>query len=121
MRHKIGDRQRVQHILKAIDEIDKYAGGLPAHIFFENSLIKSACVYQLQVMGEAANHITRGLKAQHQYVPWQDITGLRNIVVHEYWGVDFPQVWNIIKQDLPPLRENMQAILETLPAIEDAA
>lgn len=111
MRSSIGDKQRLLHILDAINEIDGFVGGLQAKIFFENNLIKSGTTFQLQVIGEAANHLSADLKKAYPDVDWKRMTGLRNIIAHFYWGTDYVQVWNIVKKDLPVLKETIQNIL----------
>jgi len=82
MQSSAGDKQRLLHILKAIDEIESYVGGLPAHTFFENSLIKSGCVFQLQIIGEAANHLSKELREANKEIEWKQIVGTRNIIAH---------------------------------------
>lgn len=114
MRSSIGDKQRLLHIRDAINEIDGFVGGLPAQVFFENTLIKSGTIFQLQIVGEAANYISWELKNQHIDIEWKKMTGIRNIIAHFYWGVDYVQVWNIVKKDLPVLKEKIENILAEL-------
>jgi uncharacterized protein with HEPN domain len=114
MQSKLGDKQRLLHILQAINEIDSFVGGLPATIFFENSLIKSGSVFQLQIIGEAANHLSKELTGKYSEIEWQQIVGTRNIIAHFYWGIDYVQVWEIIKTKLPQLKEEVTKILSEI-------
>ncbi|OLY91551.1 Uncharacterized conserved protein, contains HEPN domain [Cnuella takakiae] len=109
------DKQRLLHIRDAIKEIEHYVAGLTASVFFENSLIRSGCVFQLQIIGEAANHVSESLQLQHAEIEWRSMAGLRNIIVHAYWGIDYVQIWRIIKEDLPALKNNIDKILRSLP------
>jgi uncharacterized protein with HEPN domain len=79
---------------------------------FEGSLlIRSAAVHQLTIIGEAAAHLSPELRERHEYIPWSDIKGLRNIVVHNYFGTDWREIWSTINSDLPKLRQEIAGIL----------
>lgn len=99
MKSKLGDKQRVQHILQAIREIENYTAGLPSDAFFNNSLIKSASVFQLEIIGEAASRVTNETKERYKEIDWRGMISVRNIIAHVYWGIDFVQVWEIIKKN----------------------
>jgi uncharacterized protein with HEPN domain len=111
MRPKIGDQQRLQHILDAIRAIQNFVSGLRAETFFENELIQSGTVYQLQIIGEAAARLTDETKSEAPSTDWQGIIGLRNIIAHQYWGVDFVQIWNIVKIELPELKRTVEDLI----------
>lgn len=65
----------------------------------------------LEVIGEAARHIPKSVRARYTEVPWEEIVGMRNIVIHEYFGVDLKVIWKTVRQDLPPLRVALAKIL----------
>lgn len=100
MKGKIGDRQRLQHILKAIEEIEMYTNGTTLDIFTSNSMMRFASVKQLEIIGEACNLLTPDLKAHAPQIEWRKIIGLRNMLVHEYFGISTHLVWQIIQVDL---------------------
>jgi uncharacterized protein with HEPN domain len=97
MKSNIGDKTRLQHIFDAVTEVEKYIKGISFEKFIESSLHKAAVIKQLEVIGEAANHISNKTKRGNRNVDWTRITGLRNILVHEYFGIDYIVIWNIIK------------------------
>lgn len=88
MRGKTGDKVRLQHILAAILEIEKYLHDIEFSGFMENSMMRFACIKQLEIIGEASNHISDELKSKFTKIEWSQIIGMRNIFVHEYFGVD---------------------------------
>jgi uncharacterized protein with HEPN domain len=114
MQSSKADKQRLLHIRDAINEIESYVAGLPASAFFDTSIIKSACVFQLEVIGEAANHLSTELKNENAEIEWHQIVGVRNIIAHVYWGIDYTQVWDIIKNELPVLRKKIDELLHEL-------
>ena len=100
MKGKIGDKQRLIHILESIEEIEKYTAGQNLEIFMQNSMMKFASVKQIEIIGEAANHITEETKNKFSEIQWRQITGLRHVLVHEYFGIDSNLIWQIIKDDI---------------------
>lgn len=107
MKGKPGDYQRLLHILEAIDEIQLYTKNTALKTFLENSMMRFACIKQIEIIGEAANSITRETKAKFTGPEWKQIIGMRHILVHEYFGVDFDLVWQVIIDDLPALKEKI--------------
>lgn len=69
-------------------------------IFVNNSIMKFACIKQLEIIGEAANHISDAIKLKYPHVEWLQIFGLRNFLIHEYFGVDLKVVWEILQSDI---------------------
>lgn len=110
----LGDKARLKHILDAIDEIGSFVDGMGFEAFEQDSMLKSACIYQLSIIGEASNHLSNELKSENSSIEWGEIIGLRNIIIHKYFGVDEKVVWDIIHQDLPELKSQCQNILNGL-------
>ena len=88
MNGKIGDEQRLLHIKEAIQEIQNYTKDIDILEFKSNSMIRFASIKQIEVIGEAARYLTEETKSKFADVEWKEITGLRNILVHEYFGID---------------------------------
>jgi len=107
MRGKLGNKARLQHILDAIIEVENYLLNTNFSGFIENSMMKFACIKQLEIIGEASNYISEEIKSKFSTIEWAQIVGMRNIFVHEYFGVDSKIVWEIIKDDLPDLKEKV--------------
>jgi uncharacterized protein with HEPN domain len=82
--------------------------------FMENSMMRFACIKQLEIMGEAGNHISEETKAKFSEIEWPQIVGMRNVFVHEYFGVDINLVWEIIKSELPDLKIKIIKILSSI-------
>lgn len=114
MQSKLGDKVRLQHIYDAIIEIESYIIDIDSNKFSENSMMKFACVKQMEIIGEASNHISDEIKSKFLNIEWEQIIGMRNVFVHEYFGVDENLVWEIINNDLPELKEKIAFILESL-------
>lgn len=102
---------RVQHIPEAIKEVESYLEGIPHEAFLSNSEKRFATIKQIEIIGEACNHISSALKESHPEIEWRSINGFRNISIHEYFGVNFKLVWEIAKNDLPLLKGSFQKIL----------
>ena len=78
----------------------------------EKKLLQDGVIRQLEIIGEAARHISGELRAKYADVPWQDIIGMRNKLIHDYLGVDIELVWITASEDLPALRERIQVMME---------
>lgn len=102
---------RLRHILDACIEIGNYTEGVDFSEFESNSMMKLACVKQLEIIGEASNHLTDKIKQQYPEVKWKQIIGMRNVLVHEYFGIDNRIVWDIIKEDLPEFKSQVDYII----------
>lgn len=108
---RLGDEARLRHILDAIAEIKNYSDGLDFQAFWDNSLVKSGCAYQFGVIGEACSHLTTELRAENSGMPWRQLIGLRNIIMHQYFSVDYPIIWDIIQNELAFFETEFRAIL----------
>ena len=114
MKNNLGDRVRLQHIQDAILDIVSYTKGISFEEFEANSMILFASVKQLEIIGEAANNITKHFQTIYNEIEWRTIIGLRNLLVHEYFGIDKEIVWGIIKKDIPKLQKEVNRILEQI-------
>jgi len=105
------DEERLQDILEAIAQIEKYAIQGKEE-FQNNELVQIWIIYHLQIIGEASNNLSPKLIAQYPQIPWAEIIAFRNILVHEYFRIDFQAVWKIINRDLTDLKIQVANILE---------
>jgi len=110
MPDRLGDKNRVLHVLDAISAIQAYTQNIDLEEFKKNSMMQDACIRQLGVIGEACNRISDEVIDANQDVAWRQIIGLRNVVIHEYFGVDNQVVWNVIQHELSNLKEQMERI-----------
>jgi uncharacterized protein with HEPN domain len=104
------DRERLLDIQEAIERIEKYAAR-GRETFERDELIQVWILHNLQILGEAARAISDDFKQQHPEVSWQQIAGMRNILVHDYFGIDASIVWVVVERDLPALKEQVVAML----------
>lgn len=108
-----GDPIRLQDILDAIGAIEPLvARGREA--FDADAMTQVWFIRHIQIIGEAARVLSPGLKAAHPEVPWVAINGMRNIVIHDYHGIEMAKVWNVAERDLPVLKGQVEAILAEL-------
>ena len=114
MRGKLGDRVRLMHILDAISETEKYLIDVNFARFLDNSMMRFACIKQQEIIGEASNHISAETKANFTSIEWSQIVGMRNVFVHEYFGIDASLVWEILKNDLPDLKNKKGEIVKKI-------
>ena len=114
MRSELGDKIRLRHILDAIEEIQMYLASVDFSVFIENSMMRFACIKQMEIIGEASNHLSVELKSKYSDVKWFQIVGMRNVFAHEYFGIDSSLVWEIIKNDIPELKGKIEHILKSI-------
>lgn len=114
MRSKIGDKERVGHILDAITEIENYTTNIPLSEFLANSMMRFASIKQIEIIGEAANYITTETKSLFSEIEWKQIIGMRHILIHEYFGVDPNLVWQVICRDIPTLKASIVNVYSAL-------
>jgi uncharacterized protein with HEPN domain len=114
MLDRLGDKVRLQHIVEAINEIDAYIQDTSQEDFVKNSMMFNATLRQLEIIGEASNRLSNDVVNKTPDIPWARIIGLRNLVIHEYFGVDDFTIWNVIKINLPDLKRKILAFLNTL-------
>lgn len=108
------DRQRLLHIIEAIEWIGEFAGAIDFEDFQADRKTQLSVERSLEIMGEAANHLSPDLTAQHPHVPWRQIVDLRNIVSHEYFQIRLEIIWDVAINDVPNLRDPIVAIVQNL-------
>ena len=106
------DRLYLQHIMEALGKIASFLQGVDRDQFLASDLIRAAVIRELQVIGEAAKRISSEFRQTTPGVPWQEVTGTRDKLVHDYFDVDFEQVWLTCQEDLPLLKRALERILD---------
>lgn len=102
--------ERLRDIVDAIANVERYARR-GRESFERDELIQTWIVHHLQIIGEAAAKLGTQFHGAHPEVPWPQIVALRNILVHEYFGIDLDEVWATVERDLPCLKAQVQALL----------
>lgn len=108
------DRLRVSDALDQIHLIEQFAtAGRDA--FFGDLVLQSAILHRLALLGEACRSISPDVRERHQEIPWAQVIAFRNILIHEYFGVDLELVWEVVAEHLDNLKAGLIAILAQLP------
>ena len=114
MKDKLGDEGRLKHILESIEEIEMAVNGLNYEAFVENHVVRIAVVKWIEIIGEASVNISGELKAKYPGTDWPAIKGMRNIVVHEYFGIKYDLIWEVATEHLPGMKNQIKIILNGL-------
>jgi len=110
-------RVYLAHIAECINRIQEYtAQGREA--FFASRLTQDAVIRNLEIIGEAARRVPEYYRQAHPHIPWSEMAGLRNVLIHDYEGVDISRVWLVIENELPPVKANLAALLPPLDQLE---
>lgn len=105
-------QQRLQDILEQAEEILAFADGLDYEAFYADAKTVKAVLYDLAVIGEAARSLLPDIQDVYPELPWEEMRTMRNLIVHEYFRVNLRIAWTTIKEDLPPLIEQVRALIE---------
>jgi len=111
-RRELGDY--VQDIVEALGEVEDFTSGMQFEDFVKDKKTINAVVRSLEVIGEAAKKIPDSLRAEHPGIPWKRMAGMRDKLIHEYFGIDLEIVWEVINNELPPVRPLIQTVLEDI-------
>ena len=112
MKERRDDRVYLQHISDAISKIDQYIQGIDEEKFLRNSLIQDGVIRQLEIIGEAVKNLSSEFRERHSDISWRDFAGMRDKLIHYYFGVDLQIVWTTVTKDIPEIREEIKKILK---------
>ena len=104
------DRERLLDIQEAITDIRKYARRGRSE-FEKEELIQTWIIHHLLIIGEAVTGLSDSFKEEHPDIPWSKIVGMRNILIHNYFGIDMDVVWSVVEDDLPELQRYIEILL----------
>ncbi|MBF7081721.1 DUF86 domain-containing protein [Desulfallas sp. Bu1-1] len=97
-------------IIDSINKIERYTNNMSFQDFLQNELVQDGVVRNLEIIGEAVKKIPDNIKRRKPDIEWKKIAGLRDILIHDYFGVDVVIVWDIIKNKIPVLKKNILAL-----------
>ena len=98
-------------MLDAVNEALEFVRGTRRVDLDRNRMLVLCLVKELEIIGEAASRVSNDVRSQHGAIPWQDISGMRNRLIHAYFDVDLDVVWNTVSNDLPQLKAGLEKLL----------
>ena len=104
------DQVYLEHILESIRKIEGFVNNLTKFEFERSVLIQDAVIRNIEIIGEATKKISKPFTQSHPDIPWQDMAGMRDKLIHDYLDVDLEVVWKTVETDLPLLKEMIQNI-----------
>jgi len=110
-------RVYLAHIMECIQKIERFTQGGKER-FLEDELVQDAVLRNFEVIGEAAKRLDEVYRASHPEIPWRAIAGLRDVLIHQYEGVELERVWAIVEKDLPGLKQSIAGLLPPLEQLE---
>ncbi len=107
----INDSVYLHHIFDSTCQIEEYIQGMDYEDFYSVKLVQDGVIRQLEIIGEATKKLSSDLRDKYSHIPWQDIAGMRDKLIHVYFGVDLDEVWDTAERDIPELKEEIASIL----------
>lgn len=104
----------LEHILECINLIEVYSEEVAEAEFARSTPLQDMVVRRIEIIGEAVKNLPDDLKIEHPEIPWRDIAGLRDIVVHQYFGLDLGLIWDVVKKDIPELKPKILKMMDEM-------
>ena len=114
MREQVRDKGRLEHILEAIDRVFQFTNDISRDDFKKDSILYFAIVKNIEIIGEASYMLSTEFKESHPDTDWKVIVAMRHFLVHGYYQVDPDEIWNVVTQDLQPLKNQISRYITEL-------
>jgi len=114
MRETVRDRGRLEHILEQLQNVESFLSGKTLDDLQADKILQYAVIKSIEIIGEAAYMLSNEFRTQHSDVEWDGIIRMRHVLVHGYYQISIPLVWSIIQDDLPPFKDKIEKLLETI-------
>lgn len=108
---KKDDTVFLRHILDAVNWIEEYTHGMDYEGFRASHLVQDGVTRQLEIIGEATRNLSKEFRDKHADIPWKDMSGMRDKLIHQYFGVDIAAVWDTVTGDIPVLKGSLTKML----------
>lgn len=102
----------LKHILESIGEIERNIKNMSEDKFFDSVTIQDAVVRRIEIIGEAVKNLPPSFKNKYPEIVWKKITGMRDVLIHEYFGVNIGLVWKVVNNDIPKLKKQIMKLLK---------
>lgn len=102
------------HILEAIEKIEEYIKDVSKDRFLASNEKQDAVIRELEIIGEAVKNLPKEFREKYNSIEWKNFAGIRDKLIHSYFSVNIERVWNVVKQDLPKLKNEIEKILKKL-------
>lgn len=113
MKEKQGEKQRLLHIIKCIEDLEAILKGVDEHTFYDSTEKKYAVERIMEIIGEAANRISEDTLSKSQpAIPWRDVIDFRNLITHEYFRVDYTIVYKLATEEIPKVKIAVQSLID---------
>lgn len=104
----------LEHILESIDLIEEYLKDKSKAEFLKLTQLQDSVIRRIEIIGEAVKNMPDDFKETYRKIPWKQIVGMRDILIHQYFGIDLNLTWEVIEKDLPRLKNQIRAIKKEL-------
>ncbi len=112
MREKPRDKERLNHMIEAIDNIFEFTKGKSFYVYKNDKMLRFAVIKNIEIVGEVAYLLTKEFRVKHPSIEWDDMIGMRHILVHGYYQIKDEIIWATIETELQPLKEKILVLLE---------
>ncbi len=100
----------IDHILECIELVEEYLHGKTVDDFMASTQLQDAIIRRIEIIGEATKNLPQGFKGKHPDIPWKEMAGMRDIIVHEYFGVDIKLTWRVASEDIKGLKAQLEKL-----------